>query len=148
MDTLLPSKQKQVPITLLFEGIRTSYFVQVTAISGITCCYGYLVTMTTKTGAYNIAVGKYQGFIFGVHIPCGSSNLWYNLLPWQQKQVLITLLFEGIRTLYLVHAFLEATAVSGIACCYGYLVTMATKSGAYNIGVGRYKDFIFGVHIP
>ena len=95
------------------------------------------------------------------------------LLPWQQKQVLITLLFEGIRTSYLVHTFLEATAISGITCCYGYLVTiallqwqqkevlitllfegigyhvtMATEAGAYNIAVGRYKDFILGAHIP
>ena len=57
------------------------------------------------------------------------------LLPWQQKRVLKTLLFEGIRTSYLVRTFLEATAISGIACCYGYLVTLATETGAYNIAV-------------
>ena len=48
-------------------------------------------------------------------------------------QVLITLLFEGIRTSYLVHTFLEATAISGIPCCYGYLVILATEIGAYNM---------------
>ena len=55
------------------------------------------------------------------------------LLPWQQKQVLIALLLEGIRTSHLVYTFLEATAISGITCCYGYLVTMATEADAYNI---------------
>ena len=70
------------------------------------------------------------------------------LLPWQQKHALITLLFEGIGTLLLVHIFLEPTAVSGITCCYGYLVTMATEAGTYNIAVQRYKNFIFGTHIP
>ena len=62
------------------------------------------------------------------------------LLPWQQKHVLITLLLEGIRILYLLHAFLEATAIIGITCCYGYLVTMATEAGAYNIAVRRFKE--------
>ena len=70
------------------------------------------------------------------------------LLPWQQKQVLITLLFEGIRTSYLVHTFLEGTEISGISCCYGYFVTMATEAGTYNIAVGRYKKLIFSAHIP
>ena len=51
------------------------------------------------------------------------------------KHALTTLLFEGIRTLYLLHTFLEATAISGISCCYRYLVTMTTKAGAYNIAV-------------
>ena len=55
------------------------------------------------------------------------------LLPWQQKHALMTLLFEGIRTSYLLHKFLEATAISGIHCCYGYLDTVATKVGVYNI---------------
>ena len=57
------------------------------------------------------------------------------LLPLQQKQVLITLLFEGIGTLFLVHTFLEPTAVSGVTCCYGYLVAMATEASTYNIDV-------------
>ena len=61
------------------------------------------------------------------------------LLPWQQKQGLITLLFEDIRTSYLVHTFLEATAISGMSCFYGYLVTIATEAGADNIAVGRYR---------
>ena len=55
------------------------------------------------------------------------------LLLWQQKQVLVTLLFEGIRTSYLVHIFLEATSISGIICCHGHLVTMATEASAYKI---------------
>ena len=42
---------------------------------------------------------------------------------------------------------LEPTAVSGITCCYGYLVTMATEAVTYNIAVSRYKDFIFSAHI-
>ena len=57
------------------------------------------------------------------------------LLPWQQKHAPITLLFEGIRTSYLLHTFLEATAISGVTCCYGYLVILATEAGAYNIAV-------------
>ena len=57
------------------------------------------------------------------------------LLPWQQKHALITLLFEGIRTSYLVHIFLAETAISGIICCFGYLVTMATEVGNYNIRI-------------
>ena len=44
------------------------------------------------------------------------------------------MLFEGIRTSYLVYAFLEATEISGISC-YGYFVTMATEAGTYNIAV-------------
>ena len=62
--------------------------------------------------------------------------------------MLITLLFEGISTSYSVHTSLELTAISGITCCYGYLVTMATEVGAYNIAVGMYKNFIFSAHIP
>ena len=61
------------------------------------------------------------------------------LLPCQQKQVLITLLFEGIRTSFLVHTFLKATAISGIPCCYGYLVILATEAGGYNIALKIYK---------
>ena len=44
--------------------------------------------------------------------------------------------------------FLVPTAVSGITCCYGYLVTMATEADTYNIAVGRYKNFIFSASIP
>ena len=55
------------------------------------------------------------------------------LSPWQQIHALITLLFEGIRTSYLLRTFLEAIAISGISCCYRQLVTMETKEGAYNI---------------
>ena len=62
---------------------------------------------------------------------------WYDLLPWtlSYQQVLITLLFEGIGILFLVHTFLEATAISGISCCHGHLVILATEAGAYNIAV-------------
>ena len=66
------------------------------------------------------------------------------LLPWQQKHALITLLFEGIRTSYLLHIFLEATAISGISCFYGYLVTMATKASAYSIAF--HNIFSYLVH--
>ena len=73
MDTLLPWQKKQVLITLLFEGIRTSYlvytFLEATAISGIACCYGCLVTIATEAGAYNIAFQRYKNFIFGARIP-------------------------------------------------------------------------------
>ena len=57
MDTLLPWQHNQVLIALMFEGIKTFIFgAHIPAISGITCCYGYLVTMATEAGAYNIAV--------------------------------------------------------------------------------------------
>ena len=42
------------------------------------------------------------------------------LLLWQLNQVLITLMFEGIGTLFLVHTLFEITAVPGITCYYGY----------------------------
>ena len=50
-----------------------------------------------------------------------------------KRHALITLLFESIRTSYLLHTFLKATAISGISCFYGYLVTTATKASAYSI---------------
>ena len=151
---MLPWQQKQVLITLLLEGIRTSYlvhsFLEATAIFGIACCYGYLVTMATEVGAYNIAFLRYKNFIFRAHIPWGNSNLRYNLLLWipcyHGKKA--GAYFECIRISYLVHTFLEATAISGITCCYGYLVTMATEAGAYNIAFWRYKNFMFGAQIP
>ena len=87
-------------IVLVFYDILKSYLVNIylliLAVSGITHCYKYHVTMA-------------------------------------KKQVLITLLLEGIRASYLVHTFLEATSIFVITCCYGYLVTMATEAGAFNI---------------
>ena len=44
------------------------------------------------------------------------------LLSWQQKQVLITLLFEGIQTSYLVQMFLEALVISGIFVAMGIML--------------------------
>ena len=73
-------------IVLVFHDILKSYLVSIylliLAISEITGRFKCHVTMATKAGAYNIVVGRYKGFIFGVHIPCGNSNLWYNLLLW------------------------------------------------------------------
>ena len=68
------------------------------------------------------------------------------LLSWQQKQMLITLLFEGTQTLYLVQMFLEVLVISGISCCYGHNVTMVTEACTCNIAVWRYRNFIFGIH--
>ena len=83
---------------LLFEGIQTSYLVQlfleVLVISGI------FVAMDI-------------------------------MLPWQQKHVFVTLLFEGIGTLSLVHIHFEARAIRFIICCYGHFLS----AGAYNIDV-------------
>ena len=42
---------------------------------------------------------------------------------------------RSIRTSYLVYTFLEVTAISGITCCYGHLVTMGTEACTYNIAV-------------
>ena len=136
MDILLPWQQKHALITLLFGGIRTSYllhtFLEATAISGINCFYGYIVTMTTKASAYSIAFHN----IF--HIWCTHSFrqqqslvlpiAMNTLLSWQQKQVLITLLFEGIQISYLVQMFLEVFVISFTFCCYEYNVTMATEA--------------------
>ena len=44
------------------------------------------------------------------------------MLPWQQKHVLVTILFEGIETLSLVHIHFEAPAIPGIICCYGHFL--------------------------
>ena len=55
------------------------------------------------------------------------------LLLWQQRHVLIILLFEDIKTSSLVHRLHEATETHGVTCCYGNLVTMATG----------YMNFIF-----
>ena len=49
------------------------------------------------------------------------------MLPWQQKQVLITLLLEGTRTSYLVYTFLEATAISGITVAMDTLLSWQQK---------------------
>ena len=63
------------------------------------------------------------------------------LVPWQQRNKFITLLFEGkqtsywtsyfIWTSYLVHIYVEAVAVNGITCCHRNLATMATQACAY-----------------
>ena len=57
------------------------------------------------------------------------------LLPWQQRHVLIALLFEVVGTSYLVQRSIEATATCGMICCYGPLVTMATEECAYSFTV-------------
>ena len=60
-------------IVLVFHDILKSYLVSIylliLAISGMTPCYQYHVTMATKAGTYNIAVGRYKDFIFGALIP-------------------------------------------------------------------------------
>ena len=60
--------------------------------------------------------------------------------------MLITLLFDVIRNSYSVHFFFKAIAISGISCCNGYLVTMATEVGAYNIAVCEGTGTLFLVH--
>ena len=60
----------------------------------------------------------------------------------------IVLVFHDILKSYLVSIHLLKMAIFGVTRCYKYLVTMATKASAYNIAVGRCKNFIFGVHIP
>ena len=57
------------------------------------------------------------------------------MLPWQQKHVLVTLLFEGIRTFSLVHIHFEATAIPDISVANGYNVTMATEACTCGIAV-------------
>ena len=64
------------------------------------------------------------------------------LLPWQQKHVLIALLFEVVGTSYLVQRSIEATAICGMICCYGHLVTMATEACAYSFTVWSCRSFI------
>ena len=53
------------------------------------------------------------------------------MLSWQQKHVLVTLLFEGIGTLSLVHIHFEATAIPDIICSYGHFLS----ASAYNVAV-------------
>ena len=55
------------------------------------------------------------------------------LLPWQQRHVLIALLFEVVGTLYLVQISMEAT---GMICCYEHFVTMAAEACAYSFRPG------------
>ena len=100
-----------------------------TAVTGITCCYGYLVTMATEAGAYNIAVLRYMNFSFGTQIPCANSSHWCNLLLW----IPVTMATEADTyniTSYLVHTFLEATGISGITCWYGALLPWQQKHAA------------------
>ena len=49
------------------------------------------------------------------------------LLPWQQKHTVLALLSEGIETSHLVELSTEATAMNGLTCNYGNLVSMATE---------------------
>ena len=51
------------------------------------------------------------------------------------KDTFITLAFEGIRTLYLVHIGLLAMAIYGITHHYRNLVTMATEACVCNFAV-------------
>ena len=39
-----------------------------------------------------------------------------------------------------LHTFLEATAIGRIVCCYGHLVTIATKSSAKNIAFEMFHN--------
>ena len=52
----------------------------------------------------------------------------------------MTLLFKGTGNSFFVHTFSEATALCRIVCCYGHLVTIATKAYAYNIAFGMYRN--------
>ena len=70
------------------------------------------------------------------------------LLPWQQRHVLITLLFKGKWASYLVHRSLEATATHALTCWHGNPVTMATETYLCSFAVSRPLDFIFGTHVP
>ena len=56
--------------------------------------------------------------------------------------------FEVVRTPYLVQRSIEATAICGMICCYGHLVTMATEACAYNFTFLSCKKVIFdtGIH--
>ena len=67
------------------------------------------------------------------HIGNFSYTLWTSC--YHGKKAHTYNIAEGIRTSYLVHTFLEAIAISDISCRYGYLVTMATEAGTYNIAV-------------
>ena len=44
----------------------------------------------------------------------------------------MALLFEGVEMSYLVQRSIGATAICGMICCYGHLVTMATEACAYS----------------
>ena len=48
------------------------------------------------------------------------------LLLWPNMFVPITLLFEGVGTLYLVRRSFKATTICGMFCHYGHVVNMAT----------------------
>ena len=60
----------------------------------------------------------------------------------------IVLIFRDILKSYLVSIYLLILAMLGVTRCYKYLVTMATEAGDSNVAVGKYKNFIFGAHIP
>ena len=159
MDTLLPWQQRHVLIALLFEVVGTSYLVQrsieATAISDMLVCYcqwsndlGFirLSGKRGKRGKNEENEEKEENeeneenpILWYALVWYVVSNLWYalvwyvvtdTLLSWQQRHVLIALLFEAVGTSYLVQRSTEATAICGMICCYGHLATMETEACA------------------
>ena len=49
------------------------------------------------------------------------------LVPWQQANFAISLLFDSILSSYFAHMFLETRHILGVRGCYGTTVTMATN---------------------
>ena len=134
-------------ITLLFEGIQTSYLVQM-FLEVLVISLVFLVAMDTMLPGQQkhvLAALLFEGVgnLSLIHtrfeataipgIICLLWTLFYEQVP-------ITLLFEGTETSFFVHTFFETTAVCRIVCCFGHLVTIATKACTCDIAFGMYRN--------
>ena len=82
---------------------------------------------------------------FGVPVPWGNCNPWYDLLPCTLCNTCITLLFESIHASYLVPVFLEQQETMVAFAMEPR--DMATKTYRYNCGIWRHMSFIFGLTV-
>ena len=112
--------------------------LEATAIHCITCCYHG----NRGTCLYLCCLKVNELHIwFTYPLRQQQSIIWFvameTLLPWQQRQMLTSLLFESKWISYLVQRSFQTTAIHHMICCTGNLVTMATKTYAYIFAVWR-----------
>ena len=144
MDILLPWQRKHALITLLFEGIRTSYYCthslrQQQSLVKVVAMDTLLPWQQKQVLTTLLFEGIKTSFLCTHSLRQQQSLVKVvamdTLLSWQQKQVVIALLFEDIQTSYLVQMFLKVLVISGISCCYGHNVTMPTEACTCNNAV-------------
>ena len=66
------------------------------------------------------------------------------LLPWQQNNIIVSLLSEAIQTSNLVELSSEAIAINDVTCNYWNLVSMAIEIYLQTFAI---DDLIFGTYV-